>query len=386
MDSEKNEQVKIEGIRIGIIGLGLIGGSLARALKTKMGITPSIAVGRNERILLQALEDGNIGAFSTKVADIKDCDLVFVCVPVSRVFEIMDEISGFFKGIVTDVASTKASISEYMAQNHPSMRYIGGHPMAGSEKVGYDASNANLFENAPYILCSKAAGGPSMPDSLEGFLQVPEDRNDMEIMKSIVKGIGARAVMMAPGEHDLAVGLISHLPHIAAYALVDTVKSHNDDRLRTIAAGGFRDATRIASSDPDLWADILCDSGETVTGLLDSYIKSLTNLKQRLEAKDREALLKVFESAKEYRDGMALPGKNKDGTVQLWVEIDDKPGMIARVSTIFSNAKINIRNIGIQDSREYEGGSLRITLSSEEDANDGAKLLTDAKMSVRIMS
>ncbi|MHB1453333.1 MAG: prephenate dehydrogenase/arogenate dehydrogenase family protein [Saccharofermentanales bacterium] len=386
MDSENNEKMEIKGIRIGIIGLGLIGGSLARALRAKMGITPSIAVGRNEKVLRQALEDGNIAAFSTKITDIKDCDLVFVCVPVGRVFEIMDEISGFFKGIVTDVASTKASIAGYVGQNHPGMRYIGGHPMAGSEKVGYEASNANLFENAPYILCNSTADGSTRQDSGEVIMHRPEERHDLEIMKTIAAGIGARVVMMAPGEHDLAVGLVSHLPHIAAYALVDAVKSQNDDRLRTIAAGGFRDATRIASSDPDLWADILCDSGETVAGLLDRYIGSLTNLKQRLEEKDRGALLKVFESAKEYRDGMALPGKNKDGTVQLWVEIDDKPGMIARVSTIFSNAKINIRNIGIQDSREYEGGSLRITLSSEPDAVYGAKLLTDANMSVRIMS
>ncbi|MHB8961788.1 MAG: prephenate dehydrogenase/arogenate dehydrogenase family protein [Saccharofermentanales bacterium] len=377
MKSGITKKMHDKSIRIGIIGLGLIGGSLARALRAKMGIVPAVAVGRNEKVLGQAVADGNIMMYSTKVADIIDCDLVFLCVPVGKVFEIIDEISLFYKGAVTDVASTKASIDGYIRQNHPGMRFIGGHPMAGSEKVGYEASNANLFENAPYILCdtsrSKIETGTSDPE-------------DMEVMKSIVAGIGARAIMMEPYEHDRSVGLISHLPHIAAYALVETVKSHNDDRLRTIAAGGFRDVTRIASSDPDLWADILCDSGDTVTELLDGYIEALSDMRKCLAIKDREALLNIFKSAKEYRDGMALPGKFKDGTIQLWVEIDDKPGMIARVSTIFSVAGINIRNIGIQDSREYEGGSLRITLSSPEDAEKGAKLLADAKMLVRIVS
>ena len=377
MKSGITKKLHDKSIRIGIIGLGLIGGSLARALRAKMGIVPAVAVGRNEKVLGQAVADGNIMMYSTKVADIIDCDLVFLCVPVGKVFEIIDEISLFYKGAVTDVASTKASIDGYIRQNHPGMRFIGGHPMAGSEKVGYEASNANLFDNAPYILCdtsrSKIETGTSDPE-------------DMEVMKSIVAGIGARAIMMEPHEHDRSVGLISHLPHIAAYALVETVKSHNDDRLRTIAAGGFRDVTRIASSDPDLWADILCDSGDTVTELLDGYIEALSDMRKCLAIKDREALLNVFKSAKEYRDGMALPGKFKDGTIQLWVEIDDKPGMIARVSTIFSVAGINIRNIGIQDSREYEGGSLRITLSSPEDAEKGAKLLADAKMLVRIVS
>ncbi len=356
--------------RIGIIGLGLIGGSIARALRSKMGITPAIAVGRNEEVLRRACRDGNIAAYSTRVADLADCDLVFVCVPVGTMTGIMDEIASFYKGIITDVASTKASIVGYMRRCHPEIRYIGGHPMAGSEKVGYEASGAGLFENAPYILCAESAS------LAEG---------DLELMERIVRGIGARAIRMTARDHDEAVGLISHLPHIAAYALVDTVRRREDDRLRSIVAGGFRDITRIASSDPGLWADILCDSGDTVIRLLDGYIDSLTGLRGHLAAGGREELAAVFGKAKEYRDAMMLPGKTRDGTVQLWVEIDDKPGMIARVSAFFSKARINIRDIGIQDSREYEGGSLRITLSSAEDAQKGETLLRDAGMTARIV-
>lgn len=360
---------KIQDLKIGIVGLGLIGGSLAKALKTKAKITIWYGIDRNESTIKSALFDGVILNGGENLNSLVECDIVFICTPISSIPGILNELQTFYKGIVTDCASTKYAIAFHVLNHCPEMRYIGGHPMAGSERAGYGASNENLFENAPYIICNENK-------------RLKEDEN---ILENIIHSIDSRVVRMPTDEHDKVVGLVSHLPHVVAYALVDAVKSDGDERIQTIAAGGFRDITRIASSDPVLWADILCDSKLTVLSLLDQYDKSIKKIKKLLEKDEKETLIQYFTKAKEFRDAMPLHSKMKSNTVQLWVEIDDRPGMIAIVSAIFADAMINIRNIGIQDTREYEGGALRITLSTYEDALSGYELLKKEKMQVRIV-
>ena len=361
-------------MKIGIVGLGLIGGSIARALKAKAGIRSITAVDSDEVSVKKAMSDGSISGFGLKLKDLQHCDLIYVCVPVGITASVLDELSKWYTGIVTDVASTKERIVSYVASRYPAMRFIGGHPMAGSEKVGYSASQENLFENAPYILCSNPAHkGEKAAEQDFGVVR------DLSILMSAVP------VEMDAGEHDAAVGLISHLPHVIAYSLVDLVRSRNDERLKSIAAGGFRDITRIASSDPSLWADILSDSGDTVAELLESYIAALNRMKGMLERHEKDSLLAAFTGAKAYRDQLPQAGHSGSGPVQLWVEVDDKPGMIGRIAVLFGDHGINIKNMNIQDNRAYEGGSLRITLSSSEDARLGAELLQKEGLAVRII-
>lgn len=357
-----------EKIKIGIVGLGLIGGSLAKALKVKGKTIVHYGVDRDVSSIKSALLDGVIKDGGENIQGLKGCDIVFLCTPVSYIPDILDELQTFYKGIVTDCASTKSRITKHVQTHCPGMRYIGGHPMAGSERAGYGASNENLFENAPYIICNE-----------KGLL------DDENILADIINVLGAKIVRMSTKEHDRIVGLVSHLPHVVAFALVDTVRVEEDEKIQKIAAGGFRDITRIASADPKLWADILCDSKDTVLILLDQYAKSFEKIRKLLEKNEKELLISYFAGAKQYRDAMPLHPKMKNNTVQLWVEVDDRPGMIARVSAIFADAMINIRNIGIQDSREYEGGALRITLSTYEDALSGYELLKKEKMQVRIV-
>ncbi len=361
----------ISDIKVGIIGLGLIGGSIARALKARADITVRMAVDHDERSLIKAASDGCIKEFSTDIFAVRDCDIVFICVPVSATISVLDKIKDFYTGIVTDTASTKSSIDAHVRTNCPGMRFIGAHPMAGSDKTGYGASSAGLYENAPYIICDSSG------------ISVSED--DKRIMESLIGTMGARILHMDISEHDRAVGLVSHLPHVAAYALVEALSAKNDDKLKTIAAGGFKDITRIVSSDPALWADILCDSGETVLDLIDDYSVSLGRIRDHIAAGDREGIKAVFESAKNYRESVDLPGTYRKEYVQIWVDVDDKPGMIASVAGIFADAGINIRNIAIQDSREYEGGSLRITVQSGDDAARGTELLTGLGMRARVV-
>lgn len=360
----------IANMKIGIIGLGLIGGSIAKALTLRAKIRNILAVDLNEQSLLLASNEGNITTSSNGIRSVKDCDVVFLCVPPGSIPLIINEMATFYKGIITDVGSTKEKICEFVGTNHKDIRFVGAHPMAGSERVGYEASSESLFENAPYIFCREE-----------------HSRNeDFDTIKKLAVLMGAVPIEMTPEKHDISVGLISHLPHIIAYSLVSLVSSMDDETLRNIAAGGFRDITRIASSDPDLWTDIICESGKTMTSLIDQYIKVLTKISESLNNEAKGELHSIFHQAKEYRDDIARYSISKGGNVQIWVEVDDKPGMIGKIAVLFGDNKINIKNINIQDNREYEGGSMRITLSSIEDARLGSKLLDKEQLKYRIIN
>lgn len=368
------DEKTIRSLKIGIVGLGLIGGSIARALNGKLAIHWIRAVDTDEASLKKAENDGMISSYSMDLKGLKECDLIYLCVPVGAVPSILDDLDSWYTGIVTDVASTKERIVDYAQKHCPKMRFIGGHPMAGSEKVGYAASSESLFENAPYILC------PAPYAAHTGSCS-----RDLQFIKDLAAGMSAVPMEMGAKEHDLAVGLISHLPHIVAYSLVNLVQASGDERLKSIAAGGFRDITRIASSDPALWADILCDSGEKVAELLDQYIDTLNRMKKSLRLQDRQSLYSMFQNAKDYRDRLPVTRSSANRPVQLWVEVDDKPGMIGKIAVMFGDHGINIKNMNIQDNRAYEGGSLRITLSSLDDARMGEQLLSKESLSVRII-
>ncbi len=460
----------LNDIKVGIIGLGLIGGSIARVLTRKCGIHKIYAVDFDEASLANALTDGNITKACKNMVELKDCDIIYLCVPVGRVPSILDELSKWYSGIVTDVTSTKEKIFAYVSSNFPSMRFVGGHPMAGSEKVGYAASNENLFENAPYILCRKASENIIYPNddsiaidsnsdqltsvsnptlesvsesqlvsmiesamssestsepssastsesvgktelekglfktsiselelesklaselksaiSTESENMLQKEIADFDLVKKLAIMMDAVPIEMSPKDHDIAVGLISHLPHIVAYSLVNSVQATGDTRLKTIAAGGFKDITRIASSDPILWTDILCDSGRTIAELLDGYIQNLQQMKDALQSQDRQTLYNLFSVAKDYRDTLVVSKNPENQKVQLWVDVDDKPGMIGKIAVLFGDNDINIKNMNIQDNRAYEGGSLRITLSSMSDAQKGFELLEKDNLNVRIV-
>ncbi|MHB1485800.1 MAG: prephenate dehydrogenase [Saccharofermentanales bacterium] len=370
------DNIDFSKMKIGIIGLGLIGGSIARALTRKVGVGSIMAVDLDEASLKKALSDGNITSYVFQTSDLKECDIIYLCVPVSCIYPLIDELSVWFKGIVTDISSTKHGIVSYVAGHYPGMRFIGGHPMAGSEKVGYAASNENLFENAPYILCAVKPENDCPDDSYY---------NDFRVVRDLAARMSAIPIEMDSKEHDEAVGLISHLPHIVAYSLVNAVRAKGDERLRLIAAGGFRDITRIASSDPEIWTDILCNSGDTIAELLDDYIGMLNETKEALQKQDRKKLYELFSQAKIYRDQLPVASNSNNQPVQLWVEVDDKPGMIGQIAVLFGDKGINIKNMNIQNNRAYEGGSLRITLSSLTDARLGLDLLEKENLVVRIV-
>lgn len=353
--------------KVAIIGLGLIGGSLARALKEKTGIREIIAVTRSGEAISQAVRDGSILRGSDRLdEDVYDSDAVFICTPVKQALRFMDELSGRVKPgcIVTDVGSTKEEITRYADSRTKLSCFIGGHPMAGTEKSGYGAGFSHMFENAYYVLtpCASTTG------------------DAIECMKELVKSIGAIPVVMDAALHDRVTGGISHVPHIIASGLVNMVREldTSDGAMQMLAAGGFRDITRIASSNPEMWENIVTSNKKQVLELLDSFSGVLANFRLLLEGGETAAIREFFETARAFRDSMSSRiGGPISPAFELIVDVEDKPGIIGEIATILGLHNINIKNINVSNSREMEQGCLKIRLADMESENIAFDLLTN---------
>lgn len=351
--------------KITIIGLGLIGGSLARALRERLGITDITAVNRSAAGIEQALKEGSISRGFHEINEyVLNSDIIFICTPVKRTIEYIAEITKKVRPdcIVTDVGSTKAEIIEYVNSMPEPPLFIGGHPMAGTEKTGYSSSFSHLFENAYYIL------SPSRTSTEAA----------MDCMTELIKGIGGIPVRLDAYEHDKITGSISHVPHIIASALVNMVKEFDspDSKMQMLAAGGFKDLTRIASSSPEMWENIVSSNHVQIKGILEAYVELLNKFKSYIESSDSAKIFSFFESAKIYRDSFPV---HKKGLIpplyEIVADVVDKPGIIGEIATILGDNMVNIKNISVSNSREFEQGCLRITLSDSESMERAFDLL-----------
>lgn len=279
--------------KIGFIGLGLIGGSIAMRLRRERGGLSIIAASGHESTIRDARAMGLIDNDAPcGMDDFADCDYVFLCAPVQKNMEYLSLLKGRLsnKCIVTDVGSVKADIHRLAASLGMESKFIGGHPMAGSEKTGLMNARADLLDGAYYIITPTAS--------------VPPKR--VEEFKGLVSSLGAVPMVLDYERHDYAVAAISHLPHLIAYSLVDLIRERDDadGTMRKIAAGGFKDITRIASSSPVMWENICLSNREQLLLLLDDYMERLGKVRAAVERRDANALLKLFSEAKEYRDSM----------------------------------------------------------------------------------
>jgi len=279
-------------MRVGIIGLGLIGGSLAKALRARGCAKYITSFGRNEAALKLALADGVIDYYSLVVDEsFADLDYVFICTPVSEIVSFAKKLLPFLaeRTVVTDVGSTKAKVCAEM-ESLP-LKFIGGHPMAGSEKTGCTASRADLFEGTRYILTP----GKNIPGE------------DVDAFGELVKKLGAEPVIMPPEIHDSVAAAVSHAPHVAASALVRAAKfldTRPDERYtQKLAATGFKDTTRIAGGSPEMWTAICLSNRKHIMDAINALHQELATFMVFLAGENEAALLKYFKEAKEYRDG-----------------------------------------------------------------------------------
>ncbi len=353
-------------VKIAIFGVGLIGGSLALSFKGRPGFQ---VVGHSPRAAsLQKYVEFNVvdEATSSYAEAVADADFIFLCVPVGSLESYVQEIVRLplKKGcILTDVGSTKRSIMETAARLPlGDAVFIGGHPMAGSERSGVEAATANLFENAIYVLT---------PDERA----TEADCQRLEQLLSLTK---ANTVFMSARQHDEIVGAISHLPHVIAVALVNQISRYNEnnDFYKRLAAGGFRDITRIANSDPLIWRDILLNNKQVVLQLLRDWNDEIARFVAILAAEDGDAIEQQFRQAGTFRS--QIPEKRKGmifSSFEVYVDVPDHPGILGQITTLHGEHDINIRNIQIMESRAHVPGVLHLSYRSEQDMDRAVKLL-----------
>ena len=277
--------------RVAVIGVGLIGGSFALALKRASACGRVVGVGRNEANLRVALERGAIDEVAENATDAaRDADLVLVAVPVLQMFPVLSAISGVVRNdaVVTDAGSTKQDVvaTARRALGAALPRFVPAHPIAGAEHSGAAAAQASLFEGKRVVVTPIHE---TAPDALQRA-------------ENAWRACGARLFRMTPQEHDKVFAAVSHLPHLLAYALVrDIAARDNSAQLFGYAAGGFRDFTRIASSHPEMWRDICVANKDALLAEIDGYAAQLASLRPLIERCDGQALEQLFREAREAR-------------------------------------------------------------------------------------
>lgn len=363
-----------EKVKVGIVALGLIGGSIAQALSChKDFYVTGFSHEQNtlhhawadrsidEGYLIPKIGSENWEAAILEVDPLFLQDILILCTPVEWVGALAQVVGAKSQAILTDVGSVKSPIMEACRN----LRFIGGHPMAGSERTGYACATESLFENAQYVLCA----GEHIED---------EER---EVLEKLVRALGAKPLWLDAYRHDDLVARVSHLPHAVAAALMHAAlpDEASSSLAVLLSAGGFRDITRIASSDPDLWAGISLESGAHLLRAVHAMQEQLQQLEVALEKQDEDFLRMFYARANHTR--AVIPAKGIGPLIsdaQILINIEDKTGALAALTQLLSEAKINIHNISIQDARQYEGGHVRLFISSPGEAIRAIALLKEA--------
>lgn len=362
--------------RIAVVGFGLVGASFAAAVRAAYPDTRVLAVDIDERTLAEAVERGwatdgalpDDPAFERFVGD--GCDLVVLATPVGAAERYFEDLARWgYRGIVTDTASTKARITALAERvlPHPE-NFVPGHPMAGSEVNGIEGARPDLFKGAHWILC------PDADTPAEHFPRLHE----------LVTSIGARVIALPREDHDKAVAVVSHVPHIMASSLVQLASRHADDQqaLMRLAAGGFKDSTRIAAGSPELWCGIAFDNKDALSDGLDEIQGIIGAFADALASDDRAALTALLADAAAAR--RALPAAwvpSTERLLEVRIPMEDRPGVVAEVTTVTSSVGCNIQSIEIDHVTE-DSAVLSLVLTDEGDIGQLSAQLINAGFSV----
>ena len=353
---------------IGIIGLGFLGGSLIKSLSKSEKIDKIIACDINEESLKQALSDGVITDYTLNIDEkFSNCDVVFISTPVSYIVDYARSLQAVVKPncIITDTGSTKKTILE--EAKNLEREFIGGHPMVGSERSGYATSKDLLFENSYYIITKSEKNKPE----------------SVEKLKELVLELKAIPIIIDADKHDYITASISHVPHVVAAALVNMVKDLDDEKetMKTLAAGGFKDITRIASSDPTMWENICTENKDEVLKILRKLIEILQGFENDIEKRD--IIYNFFDSSKKYRDSFINRKINGNTMPELNISVKDENGAIAKITTLLSANGIGIKNIEVLNNRENNFGALRVVVRTYEERDKGFEVLTEEGFEVK---
>jgi len=370
---KRNHMGEIEQFkRVVIVGVGLIGGSLALALKKK-GFKGILCGVDTTDVLQQAKQRPMLDEYYTReqVAEaVANADLVFLCTPILDILRLIPQIGPRVKphALITDVGSTKRKIVETANIYLPTgVDFIGGHPMAGSENKGVEAADPFLFENTTYVLT------PVRPIS----------ETTRKAFGELIELTGAKVLLLSPVLHDEIAAAVSHLPQMAAVAMMTLAakRQHESPFFLKMAAGGFRDMTRIASSPYGIWEHIRQTNADMIAEYIDAYILELKSLRDHLA---NESLGQIFTAASESR--LSIP-RDTRGFLRphydVIVSVEDRPGMLALIANTLLEKQINIKDIEVLKIREDEGGTMRLAFATESERDVALSLLSNKGLECR---
>ncbi len=349
-----------------IIGLGLMGGSLGMALGRYAISAERWGYDIDSRAMSEARERGAVDRTAPLDEALEGADLVVLSLPIRETISLLKKIAPLLSegAIVTDVGSSKREIVQVMDAVLPfGVMGLGGHPMAGSERSGITAADPLLLENAIYVL-TPTENTP---------------HRAVETLRKAILSMKAIPVVLEPDEHDRLVALVSHLPHLAAVALVNAVKNcgEKEELLLTLAGGGFRDTTRITMGEPSVWYDIFVSNKEHLRASLEKLLREIELLVDTIERGDENRAKDNLRQAARFRRSIPYRGRGFLPEVyELIILIADVPGVLGKVASLVGEAGLNISEIEILRVREEEGGSIRIGFSSPAEREKALEILT----------
>ena len=351
--------------RVAVIGTGLIGTSVALAAR-RAGAAVA-GWDRDPAVLATAGATAGLTPAGSLDEAVGDADLVVVATPIGAVpGGVVAALAAAPSAIVTDAASVKTPVIDEVRAKAPAAhlsRFVPGHPMGGSERSGPEHASASVVDGIVWVLAP-----------------TPEtDRDATERLRLWVDGIGARPVVMGPDRHDRLVAVVSHLPQVASTTLMGTaadLEAGEADAL-LLAAGGFRDLTRLAASQPALWSEILVANREQVAAAIDLFVQRLDALRDLIAAGDAAAVESTFDAAKQARLGLSAKPTVRSGVAVWQVEIPDEPGALARITAVLGAGGVNIEDLQIVHSPEGGRGTVHLTVAAET-AGSSADVLSSA--------
>lgn len=346
-------------MRVGIVGTGLVGASIGLALAKVDDVETVVGYDVDAEQLQVAMARGAVTETAGSAAEVAaGADVAVLAVPVSAVATVAAQVGPALApgAILTDVASVKSRIVDALQSATPEgVHVIGGHPMAGSAESGAAHASADLFVGATYLLTPTTHTDPGAYQRLHG----------------LVARLGARVLAVSPDRHDMLVAVVSHLPQLAATTLMNLAAERARDEhagLLLLAAGGFRDATRVAASNPELWLEICAENRDALVAVLDDYRERIGLLRAVLASDDDKGLRRALRDAQTARQ--SLPGKETVAgvLVELQMPVADRPGILAEVLTTVGGAGVNIEDLRIDHAPEGGRGTLRLAISGPDNA------------------
>jgi prephenate dehydrogenase len=354
---------------ISIVGLGLIGGSFAKAIK-HANKNIFISAFDNRETLEKAEADSIIDNWIIDLKDALNSDIVFLALPLEESLNTFRLLSPYLKKnqIISDLCSVKGIFADEWKKMDSEGIYIGSHPMTGKEKSGYDNSDALLFENSIFIICSENI-----------------DANILESYFNLIRLTGARIAVLNSYLHDGITSRVSHLPQLLSVLLVNQLTNKNEkSSLLDFAAGGFRDMTRVASSDFTIWESIIKYNKDNILDSLSIFENQISQIKTLIEDKKFDEINDLFEKARITRNEIPINNKGFiDPLFDITIFVKDQPGMISKLSTILFENNINIKDIELLKIREGTGGNFKFYFESAADAEKANELIENIGYHIR---